>query len=158
MPTIYPPSPLNIPQNQKSIFLAGSIDMGNTIDWQQEIIDAFKENETLCFLNPRRKDWDSSWEQTIENANFNEQVTWELDALEMADLIVFYFAPTSQAPISLLELGLFARNKNVIVCCPNGYWRKGNVDIICQRFEIKQVESLESLIKEIENWELGNGN
>lgn len=149
MNVIYPPSPLNISKTQKSIFLAGSIDMGNAIDWQQEIITHFEENEILCFLNPRRKDWDSSWEQTIENTNFNQQVTWELDALEMADLIVFYFAPTSQAPISLLELGLFARNKNVIVCCPTGYWRKGNVDIICHRFGVQQVESLEKLMEEI---------
>ncbi|WP_375560671.1 nucleoside 2-deoxyribosyltransferase domain-containing protein [Bernardetia sp. OM2101] len=149
MPTFYPPQEIQLSQDQKSIFLAGSIDMGNAIDWQQEIIDSFKENEALCFLNPRRKDWDSSWEQTIENKHFNEQVTWELDALEMADLIVFYFAPTSKAPISLLELGLFARNKNVIVCCPTGYWRKGNIDIVCQRFGVKQVESLEKLIEEI---------
>ncbi|WP_338763927.1 nucleoside 2-deoxyribosyltransferase domain-containing protein [Bernardetia sp. ABR2-2B] len=149
MPTFYPPQKIKISQNQKSIFLAGSIDMGNAIDWQQEVITHYKENENFCFLNPRRKDWDSSWEQTIENIHFNKQVTWELDALEQADLIVFYFAPTSKAPISLLELGLFARNKNVIVCCPTGYWRKGNVDIVCQRFEVRQVESLEELIKEI---------
>jgi len=151
MPTFYPPQKIELSQNQKSIFLAGSIDMGNAVDRQQEIITHFKENETFCFLNPRRKDWDSSWEQTIENKHFNEQVTWELDALEQADLIVFYFVPTSQAPISLLELGLFAKNKNVVVCCPTGYWRKGNVDIVCQRFGIKQVESLEELMKEIKN-------
>ena len=149
MNVIYPPSSLTISQNQKSIFLAGSIDMGNAIDWQQEIIGHFKENKALCFFNPRRKDWDSSWQQTIENTHFNDQVTWELDALELADLIVFYFAPNSQAPISLLELGLFARNKNVIVCCPTGYWRKGNVDIVCQRFNVKQVENLEELMEEI---------
>ena len=149
MNVIYPPSSLTISQTQKSIFLAGSIDMGNAIDWQQEIIGHFKENKALCFFNPRRKDWDSSWQQTIENTHFNEQVTWELDALELADLIVFYFAPNSQAPISLLELGLFARNKNVIVCCPTGYWRKGNVDIVCQRFNVKQVENLEELMEEI---------
>ncbi len=149
MNIIYPPSPLTIPINQKTIFLAGSIDMGKAIDWQQEVIDHFKERKDVCFINPRRKDWNSSWEQTIENVEFNQQVTWELNALELADLIVFYFAPTSQAPISLLELGLFARNKNVIVCCPNGYWRKGNVDIVCKRFDVKQVESLEKLIEEI---------
>lgn len=149
MPTIYPPSSLEIPKHHKSIFLAGSIDMGNAIDWQQKIIDNFKEISTLHFFNPRRKDWDSSWKQTIENFHFNQQVTWELDALEQADLIVFYFAPTSKAPISLLELGLFARNKNVVVCCPKGYWRKGNVDIVCQRFGVRQVETLEKLIEEI---------
>ncbi len=100
MPTFYPPQKIQLSKNQKSIFLAGSIDMGNAIDWQQEIITHFEENKFLCFLNPRRKDWDSSWEQTIENKYFNEQVTWELDGLEMADLIIFYFAPSSQASIA----------------------------------------------------------
>ena len=151
MTTFQPPQKIQLSNNQKSIFLAGSIDMGNAIDWQQEIITYFEKDKSICLLNPRRKDWDSTWEQTIENKHFKEQVNWELDALELADLIVFYFAPTSQAPITLLELGLYARNKNVIVCCPKGYWRKGNVDIVCKRFGVKQVESLKKLIEEIQN-------
>jgi hypothetical protein len=34
-----------------------------------------------------------------------------------------------------------------IVCCPEGYWRKGNVDVICQRYGITQVESLYDLAR-----------
>jgi hypothetical protein len=64
--------------------------------------------------------------------------------------MAFYFAPGTKAPISLLELGLIAPRKQAVVCCPPGFWRKTNVDVICDRFEIQQVNSLEDLVNEIE--------
>ena len=53
------------------------------------------------------------------------------------------------SPISLLELGLFAREHKMIICCPDGFWRRGNVDIIAQRYYIKQVDNIDDLIKSI---------
>ena len=89
---------------------------------------------------------DATWPQSIDFAPFREQVEWELEAQEKADLLVFYFAPDTKAPITLLELGLAARRR-AIVCCPDGYWRKGNVDVVCRRYGIAQVSSLEALIE-----------
>jgi len=100
-------------------------------------------------LNPRRDDWDSSWEQKIENAQFKQQVEWELDALEYADWILMYFDPSTKSPISLLELGLFAETGKLIVCCPEGFWRKGNVDIVCEKYGVPQVDSIEELIENL---------
>lgn len=57
-----------------------------------------------------------------------------------------YFDPSTKSPISLLELGLYARAGKMIVCCPDGFWRKGNVDIVCFRHKIKQVQTLDALI------------
>jgi hypothetical protein len=48
-----------------------------------------------------------------------------------------------------LELGLHARDGKLIVLCPEGFWRKGNVDIVCEKYGVKQVESFEELIKAI---------
>jgi hypothetical protein len=45
----------------------------------------------------------------------------------------------------LLELGLFARSGKMVVCCPGGYWRRGNVQIVCKRFGILLVDTLEEL-------------
>lgn len=126
------------------LFLAGSIEMGAAEDWQKRISgDLTEERGTI--LNPRRDDWDSSWEQTIQNDNFRQQVEWELEALEAADLIVLYLSPGTKSPISLLELGLFW-TKPMIVCCPEGFWRKGNVDIVCKRYGIPSVETLDHLM------------
>lgn len=129
---------------QPSVFLAGSIDMGKATDWQQEITDALDDMDVLV-LNPRRDDWDSSWKQDISDPQFSEQVNWELDALGDVDLIVVYFDPKGQAPISLLELGLHA-DQNIIVCCPEGYWKRGNVQVVCQRKGIPLLDTLEELV------------
>lgn len=90
---------------------------------------------------------------TVDNPEFKEQVDWELEHLESADLIVFYFDPNGKAPITLLEIGLFVSEfNNIIVCCPEGYWRKGNVDVVCNRYGIKQVDNLEQLVYATQQW------
>src|SRR6185436_15768358 len=92
-----------------SVFLAGSIEMGKAVDWQTELSGFFEKLNWNVF-NPRRDDWDSSWKQEKTNLQFAEQVNWELNALEAATLIVMYFDPKTKSPISLLELGLHAKN------------------------------------------------
>lgn len=131
-----------------NIFLGGSIEMGAAEQWQERLVKEF-EDTNLRFLNPRRDDWDSSWVQEASNPQFNEQVNWELDALEYSDLVVFYFDPSTKSPITLMELGLFAKKVHVIVCCPDGFWRKGNVEIVCQRYGITLVNTFDELIKEV---------
>lgn len=133
----------------KTIFLCGSIDMGKAIDWQTQV-EAGLQDEAVTILNPRRDDWDSSWDQSIDNPQFKEQVDWELDGMQIADIILFYFDPNGKAPITLLELGLNAKDKydDIIVYCPEGYWRKGNVDIVCERYSIKTVSNIVELIAE----------
>ena len=132
-----------------SVFLGGSIEMGKAEDWQKILIKAFSDKQ-IIFLNPRRNDWDSTWEQKITNPEFKLQGTWELTALEFSDIIVMYFDPNTKSPISLLELGLHAKSKKLIVFCPEGFWRKGNVDIVCERYGITQVDSVDELIKTLE--------
>ena len=132
-----------------SVFLGGSIEMGKAEDWQKLLIKALSDKQ-IIFLNPRRNDWDSTWEQTITNPEFKLQVTWELTALEFSDIIVMYFDPNTKSPISLLELGLHAKSKKLIVFCPEGFWRKGNVDIVCEKYGITQVDSVDELIKTLE--------
>ncbi len=143
---IYPPNP--IPKQGKAIFLAGSIEMGKASNWQQYLTKNI-DHSNLTILNPRRKDWDNSWKEEKENPQFNEQVNWELNALEKADLIVMYFDPNTKSPISLLEFGLFAKSKKMIVCCPKGFWKKGNIDVVCEKYGIKQLASLNEILAEI---------
>lgn len=146
-----PPTPLPPTLSQPSIFLAGSIEMGRAELWQDAVAAALRD-EPLSILNPRRDDWDASWEQSSANPQFVAQVTWELDAQERADLIAMYFAPETYAPITLLELGLFAASGKLLVCCPPGYWRKGNVDVVCARYGIPQLPALNELCGAIAAW------
>lgn len=48
--------------------------------------------------------------------------------------------------MSLLELGLCARVPGkAIVVCPEGYWKRGNVQIVCERFGVEMVDGVEGL-------------
>ena len=137
-------------EDGQSVFLAGSIEMGAAENWQDRVTEAVKDKK-IVLLNPRRDDWDSSWVQKIDSLKFREQVKWELDAMETADMIAMYFDPKTKSPISLLELGLFAKSEKLIVYCPEGFWRKGNVDIVCRRYGVRQCVSMEDFIYEIMN-------
>ena len=131
----------------KSIFLAGSIEMDKAIDWQKYCEQELEKDYNV--LNPRRATWDSSWQQVIENPQFKEQVTWELEALEQADIIILFFAGGTKSPISLLEFGLYAQTNKLLVVCEADFWRKGNVDIVCERYQIPQYSTLEEVINYI---------
>lgn len=144
-----PTSNLSEAGNRFTVFLAGSIEMGKAEKWQANIEHEFSKFDNVCIFNPRRDDWNSGWKQEITNPQFNQQVNWELDALEKADLIVFYFSPETQSPITLIELGLFARSGKLVVCCPNGFWRKGNIDIVCEKYNVPQVNSIEELVNHV---------
>ena len=145
MKVFYPPEQFTI--TQQSIFLAGSIENGSAEDWQQKVIDSLSDLD-IAIINPRRKDWDSSWEQSITNGYFVEQVNWELDSLSEVDTILFYFQSGTVSPISLMELGLHINSdRNLVVCCPEGYFRKGNIDILCQRNNIPVFTDLDSAIE-----------
>ncbi len=128
----------------KSIFLGGSIEMGEAENWQEKIAEELKLFKVIL-LNPRRDDWDNSWKQTISNDKFREQVLWELRAQESANLRLYYFDPNTKSPITLLEMGLF-NDKNNIVCCPDGFWKKGNVEIVCLRYDIPLVHTFNHLL------------
>lgn len=129
-----------------TVFLAGSIEMGQAEDWQKRLIKSVNDPE-IVFLNPRRDDWDSSWKQDINDPQFNEQVNWELDSMRDADVILFYFSPETKSPITLMELGLYANSdKPIIVCCPHGFWRKGNVDIVCDREKVVVYDNFDQFL------------
>lgn len=142
-------APQPIPSEHKKIFLAGSIEMGVAEQWQERLAKMLDGVECVL-LNPRRDDWDSSWVQSIHNPQFYEQVTWELGGLDSSDIIVFYFDPNTKSPITLMELGYAAGlQADVVVCCPEGFWRKGNVDIMCHHTGMYCVDSLEDVAQAV---------
>lgn len=139
------------------VFLAGSIEEDKAINWQSIVCDELVKIPNLTIFNPRRANWDSSWVQKIENTQFKEQVDWELDYIETVDTVIFYFDPNTKSPITLMELGIVSQvpltesrgyQQKVIVCCPEGFWRKGNVDILCSRMhnDVIQVPTLDDLL------------
>ena len=129
-----------------SIFLAGTIDMGNSIDWQTQTISALSDYDVNIF-NPRRNDWDSSWEQRATNEQFRYQVEWELKHLRRADVVFINILPDSKSPITLLEMGLYI-HKSIIVC-PDQFYRSGNIQITAEFFDAPFFSDFESGIRHL---------
>lgn len=146
-PTLYTP-----PKNHSSIFLAGSIEMGQAVNWQEDLVHQFCQFNVI-FYNPRRDDWDSSWEQKSTNPEFNEQVTWELMHIDKSDLCVFYFDHKTVSPITLMELGYAGgSSKPSVVYCPAEYFRQGNVQIFCDRYQIPVFSDKEKFMEYLQSW------
>jgi hypothetical protein len=140
------PNTFTINQEYLNVFLAGSIEMGKAVEWQKDFIAALSD-KPIQFLNPRRDDWDSSWGQTMDDSNFVEQVQWELDSMEKSHMIVMVFDPNTLSPISMLELGLHAKEQKLMVVCPDGFWKKGNIDVTCEFYGINQFNTMDELIE-----------
>ena len=133
-----------------TLFLGGSIDLGQAENWQERVSEALSSIDKLTLLNPRGDDWDTTKEQ------FKEQVNWELAAQEYADILLYYFSPGSKSPITLLELGLatstYNTDKNhrrIIVFCNDSFYRYGNIKLVCDRYQIPLYEDFDTLISEI---------
>lgn len=69
-------APNNINQrdiHKPSMFLAGSIEMGQAENWQDIMTKYFEKDFNI--FNPRRDNWDSSWVQSFDNPDFFQQVS-----------------------------------------------------------------------------------
>ncbi|PWI67807.1 hypothetical protein PCL_02728 [Purpureocillium lilacinum] len=122
------------------IFLAGTTTQATRTpgddDWRQRLIATTLRRHPVTVLNPHRADWDATWREDYADARWAEQVEWELDMQERADLVVVYLGPATDAPVSLLELGLAAGGgKRVVVCADGAYRKRGNVEAVCRRYD-----------------------
>ncbi len=134
----------------KSVFLAGTIDNGDSLNWQDKVIIELINLGIECEVyNPRREHWNPN--PTKEE--MEKQIKWEQDHLDKADLIIMVFSDESQSPISLLELGLYAESVKLLVFCTDKFWRYNNVHLTCEKYLIPLVNStkIKDIIKEIKN-------
>ncbi|TVY28571.1 hypothetical protein LHYA1_G001927 [Lachnellula hyalina] len=139
------PTPLPPSLSSPTIFLSGTISPPPAPTWQSTLSTSLS-HLAVTILNPLRPDWDASWRENRSDARFVTQVNWELDGLERADVVVVYFGAEAKAPVTLLELGLVVgRGKRVVVCCEDGFWKRGNVELLCEKMGVAYVGSLEEL-------------
>ncbi len=128
----------------KSVFLAGTIDNGNSLNWQDktiiELINLGVKN--LEVFNPRREHWNPN----PSKEEMEKQITWEQDHLDKADVIVMVLLDDSKSPISLLELGLYAKSNKLIVFCTPNFYRWDNVRLTCKKYHIELVQDIHPTI------------
>lgn len=95
-----------------TLFLGGTINNGNSHNWQSQLITYLKEKESeieenIAIFNPRKPIWDSQKDSIFD------QATWELDHIPISDIYYCHLTNESDAPISLLELGLVLNNPGI---------------------------------------------
>lgn len=113
------------------VFLGGTIDNGNSEDWQKEVCEKLMKLNIIIF-NPRRDPWPSDAGDKV----VDEQIKWELDRLKESDLIIINILPDSKSPISLMELGLYAQSYKLMVFCDEKFYRYNNVKNVCEMYNI----------------------
>lgn len=127
------------------VFLAGTIDMGNSRDWQKEIYDRFSATSgRYIIFNPRQEHWDAT-----RPGEMDYQVRWELDHLEEADIIMMYIIGTSKSPVSLLEMGLHAKGGKMVVICEEDFYRYDNVRITCDYYDVPLYTDLDGFLSKM---------
>ena len=117
------------------IFLGGTIDNGDSEDWQSELIktlEGINLLRSLYIYNPRRADWPSA----DARDEIDKQINWELYHLEKSNLIVMNILADSKSPISLMEIGLYAKEGKLMVFCPKTFYRYDNVRVVCNRYNV----------------------
>ena len=158
MKIIKAPNEVNF--DKPALFLSGSIEMGDATKWQDMVVVMIAQWDEVNkrnggkewigqILNPRRDDWDRTWEQSIENPQFKEQVEWELEGLENSDYVYMHFDPNTKSPITLMELGMMKDKKKLIVNCGEEFWRQGNVEVFCSYYGIPLFHSIEESIEQL---------
>ncbi|CAG8955767.1 hypothetical protein HYFRA_00011636 [Hymenoscyphus fraxineus] len=143
------PLPLPSPLQTPSIFLSGFISPAD--DCWRDTLSEELSHSSVTIINPLRRDWDSTWKASLTDSKFVNQVTWELNALEQADIVVVNLGVNTEASISLMELGFVAgRGKAIVVCCADEYKNSGNVRVFCEKLGITVVKTLKDLISSTE--------
>ncbi|OQE38952.1 hypothetical protein PENCOP_c007G01045 [Penicillium coprophilum] len=117
-------------------------------DWRKLLTTALTD-VLVRIYNPYHTDWDSSW-RGVGFAPYREQVEWELEKQEKADIVIIYFHLATQVPISFLEFGLCVRVPGkAIVVCPEGCRRRGNAQIMCKKHGVEMVDNDDELREEL---------
>lgn len=130
--------------NSKSVFLAGTIDNGDSLNWQNKtIIELMNLGiNDIEIYNPRREHWNPN----PSKEEMECQIKWEQEYLDKADFIAMVLLDDSKSPISLLELGLYAKSNKLIVFCTPDFYRWDNVRLTCEKYNIQLVESTHPLV------------
>jgi hypothetical protein len=115
------------------LFLAGTIEMGESEDWQKQFIEYLREADFDPFIyyihrivvfNPRRAEGFDESVLSLEN-----QIKWELDHMMQAQYVIMNFLPNSKSPVSMLEFGLLIGScpDKLHVICPPEFYRYTNI-------------------------------
>lgn len=136
---------------ETALFLAGGIT--GCPNWQEPLGKSLAErNDNLVVMNPRQAAFDVNRKDAAK-----EQIRWEFEHLNIADIVLFWFPKDGVNVITLFELGVHMpklRKRKVFVAYEPGFWREDDVVIQTglHNPEIEVGTSLEFLEEQVNNY------
>ncbi len=155
----HPPANLQDIENAKFInamgresrifLLAGASETDGGSRWQELVAARISKMGHIALCTPPREN--GTGMAPFENPHFFQSRSWELDALDLAEFVVFHLDSLSRSPEGLLELGYAAAKypQKVCVICPEGFWCKGLVDLFCYREDLMKYKSVDEMLDAI---------
>ena len=128
------------------IYLTGTLDLNqNKIPWQQKFINALSRvttsepsedmpdlrNLKFLVINPLSP---TEGPMTLDNPGFTQKMQWELQNIEMADVIFCNYLKKGKAWSSLGNLLLNAKSGKVVARCPMDSEFYGYIKILGQTY------------------------
>ena len=104
------------------------MDIDKPNSWRRQSIDFLQSNYHI--FDPTHKE-----HYTLNELQMKKHVEWEVDALNIADIIMLNFLPNALSPISLVELGLHVASGKLIVICPKEFYQSCYVTTLCKKYK-----------------------
>lgn len=131
---ITPPS-LFLPSSGPTIFLAGSMNFDFENHWRESAVDFirykwFNEiDEDITIFNPRRENWSDDC--------IIEQTSWNIHHIECSNYIILHLTnDAGVSPESLLEIGLFIRDKKMFISIESEHPKRIPLEIHIAKYGI----------------------
>ncbi|WP_055447706.1 nucleoside 2-deoxyribosyltransferase domain-containing protein [Lacinutrix mariniflava] len=127
-------------ERKKYYFLAGSMDFNESNSWRQKIMQEMKH--LVHFLDATRIEHND-----FSDSQMKEHIEWELDALIISDKIILNFKEDSKSPISILELGMYVKSSKLVVVCPNKFYQRRYINVLCNKYNTPFFDSFDEAIE-----------
>ncbi len=122
-----------------SIFLAGSMAIGDRMNWRTRAINTFEKRYHLF-------DPTNVHHADLNDSEMSKHIKWEWEALKHSDAILFNFNAESKSPISLLELGMYIRSEKIVVVCPKEFYQSHYIETLCSEEQVPLFQSIEEVL------------
>lgn len=127
-------------QDKKYYFLAGSINYHLSGNWRGKVTNEMEH--LVHFFDPTRIEHNE-----FSDFQMKEHIEWELNALNLSDKIILNFLPDAKSPISLVELGLYMKSSKLVVVCPDQFYQKRYVKVICEKYNTPFFNTIDKAIQ-----------
>ncbi len=136
-------SDTNLPpqaNSKKLVFLAGSMCIDKEDNWRKNVIKNYAND--FDFIDPTNEN-----HNLLNDSLMKKHINWELEGLELSDIIFMNLLPESKSPISMVELGLYARSNKLIICCPENFYQYRYINALAKKYNVTLFSELDKGIQ-----------